>query len=97
MKQEMDSNAVIGDRLKAVRKHEQLSQSAFSASIGVAETAYGNWERGASRLSLDGAHAIRLKYGISLEFLYYGEFGTSLQDKAVALLINTLKAGSSKS
>jgi transcriptional regulator with XRE-family HTH domain len=96
MKPNIDNNELIGARLKSISEIEGLSQGVFANSIGTSETTYGNWERGASRLSLDGANAIRHKYEISLEFLYYGETGTSLQDKALALLIGELKNDGSK-
>ena len=63
----------IGRRLRWHREDvEGLSQADYAASIGFKRGAYSLWEGGTHRLSLDGALAIRKKYGLSLDFLYEG-------------------------
>ena len=63
----------IADRLKWHREAVMsLTQEEFATSIGVKRSAYSLWEAGTHRLSLDGALAIRNRYGLSLDFLYAG-------------------------
>ncbi|WP_145398567.1 helix-turn-helix domain-containing protein [Paracoccus sulfuroxidans] len=47
-------------------------QQDYADSIGVKRSALSLWEAGTHRLSLDGALALRAKYGLSLDFMYEG-------------------------
>ncbi len=49
-----------------------ISQEDYAAKIGVKRSAYSLWEAGTHRLSLDGALALRKKWGLSLDFMYEG-------------------------
>lgn len=60
----------VAVRLKWLRKHFDLSQTEFAASIDAQKKQYNHWETGYQRLSLDGALLINQVYGISLDFLY---------------------------
>ena len=63
----------IADRLKWHRETIlDITQTEYSASIGVKRSAYSLWEAGTHRLSLDGALALRAKYGLSMDFMYEG-------------------------
>lgn len=62
----------IAERLKWHRTLIGLNQNDYSSSIGVKRSAYSLWEAGTHRLSLDGALALRNKYGLSLDFMYEG-------------------------
>ena len=62
----------IAERIKWHRELMRLSQADYAASIGVKRSALSLWEAGAHRLSLDGALALRTKYGLSLDFMYEG-------------------------
>ena len=66
--------ADIAERLKWHREVVLggMTQHEYAASIGVKRPAYSLWEAGTHRLSLDGALAIRKKYGVSLDFMYDG-------------------------
>lgn len=65
--------ADIADRLKWHRETVLgLKQADYAASIGVKRPAYSLWEAGTHRLSLDGALALRSKYGLSMDFMYEG-------------------------
>ena len=65
--------ADIAERLKWHRETiMEMSQEAYAASIGHKRAALSLWEAGAHRLSLDGALALRSKYGLSLDFMYEG-------------------------
>lgn len=66
--------ADIAERLKWHREQviKSATQEAYATSIGVKRSAYSLWEAGTHRLSLDGALALRAKYGLSLDFMYEG-------------------------
>lgn len=64
--------ADIADRLKWHRNSLGLTQEEYAEAIGVKRSRYSRWEAGSDRLSLDGALALRKKYGLSLDFLYEG-------------------------
>lgn len=50
----------------------RMNQDEYASSIGVKRSALSLWEAGTHRLSLDGALALRSKYGLSLDFMYEG-------------------------
>lgn len=62
----------IAERIKWHRETVHLNQSDYAESIGVKRSALSLWEAGTHRLSLDGALALRNKYGLSLDFMYEG-------------------------
>ena len=62
----------IAARLEWHRNLMDMTQSEYAASIGKKRAAYSLWEAGTHRLSLDGALALRKKYGLSLDFMYEG-------------------------
>ncbi|WP_143540197.1 helix-turn-helix domain-containing protein [Rhodovulum sulfidophilum] len=63
----------IAQRLKWHRETiVGLSQADYAQSIGFKRSIYSLWEAGTHRLSLDGALALRSKYGLSLDFMYEG-------------------------
>lgn len=66
--------AAIADRIKWHRKEvlSDMRQQDYADSIGVKRSALSLWEAGTHRLSLDGALALRRKYGLSLDFMYDG-------------------------
>lgn len=63
----------IAERLKWHREVIiGLSQEEYAKSFGVKRPAYSLWEAGTHRLSLDGALALRTRYGLSMDFMYEG-------------------------
>lgn len=64
--------ADIAERLIWHRALLGITQSEYAAKIGFKRARYSLWETGDHRLSLDGALAIRNKYGLSLDFMYAG-------------------------
>jgi DNA-binding transcriptional regulator YiaG len=64
--------ADIAERLKWHRSLVGLKQDDYAATIGTKRSALSLWEAGTHRLSLDGALALRNKYGLSLDFMYEG-------------------------
>lgn len=69
--------ADIGARLKWHRELLGLDQAAYvTRTKTIKRTAYSNWEVGATRLSLNGAMELVDAYGLSLDFLYFGNVDT---------------------
>lgn len=65
--------ADIAERLKWHREQiVGLKQEDYAATIRTKRAAYSLWEAGTHRLSLDGALALRSKYGLSMDFMYEG-------------------------
>lgn len=62
----------IASRLRWHRELEGLTQLEYARQIGVKRNTLNNWESGDYRLSLDGALALRKRYGLSLDFMYEG-------------------------
>ena len=59
-------------RLKWHRELEGLTQEDYATKIGMKRARYSLWEAGTHRLSLDGALALRRRFGLSLDFMYEG-------------------------
>lgn len=64
--------ADIAERLRWYRESLGLTQEDFATKLGFKRSAYSLWEAGSHRLSLDGALALRVKHGLSLDFMYEG-------------------------
>lgn len=62
----------IAERIRWHRKLEQLDQLQYATRAGLTRTQLSNWETGKSRISIDGARALRRTYGLSLDFIYEG-------------------------
>lgn len=62
----------ISERIRWHRSTVSMNQDEYARSIGVKRSALSLWEAGTHRLSLDGALALRSKYGLSLDFMYEG-------------------------
>lgn len=62
----------IGDRIRWHRSLEGLDQRDYAERAGLKRAQLSNWESGNTRLSIDGALALRKTYGLSLDFMYEG-------------------------
>lgn len=65
----------IAARIRWHRGLMSMTQSDYADAISVKRTRLAVWETGTQRLSLDGALALRRKWGLSLDFLYLGDAG----------------------
>lgn len=73
MEREERPFADIADRIVWHREDvEGMTQNEYADSIRVSRQTLNNWESGNYRLSIDGALALRRKYGLSLDFMYEG-------------------------
>lgn len=64
--------APIAARLRAIREIYEMNQRTFANGAGLNHKQYANWESGNYRISVDGARALRSKYGPTLDFIYDG-------------------------
>jgi DNA-binding XRE family transcriptional regulator len=62
----------IAERLLWHRTLLALEQRDYAERAGLNRSQYSNWESGGTRLSIDGALALRRTYGLSLDFMYEG-------------------------
>lgn len=62
----------IADRLRWHRESVAMTQEQYAETIDVKRARYSLWETGDHRLSLDGALALRKRWGLSLDFMYEG-------------------------
>lgn len=67
-----DSREEVAARLARVREVIGLDKQTFAERAGMSPQAYGAFENGARDLSLEAAKKLRKTYGLSLEFLYFG-------------------------
>lgn len=67
-----DSREAVGARLKRVREILGLSKKEFAERAGLSEQVYGPFENARRELTLRSAKQIRRTYGISLEYMYFG-------------------------
>lgn len=67
-----DSREAVAARLKRVREALGLSKKDFAERAGLSEQVYGPYENARRELTLQSAKQIRKAYGISLEYMYFG-------------------------
>jgi hypothetical protein len=64
----------VGRRLKALRKSREFDKKRhFAEHMGWPEDRYDKWETGAALIPPDEALKLKKKYGITADWLYYGE------------------------
>lgn len=67
------SNDDIARRLTVLREALKYNQSAFANLIEVSQPAMNNYEAGLRRPALEVAIKIRIKTGVTLDWLYLGQ------------------------
>ena len=67
-------NREIGKRLVNLRKavDPNLKQHEWAEKNGFGQTQYNNWERGLRRISIDSAALLCDRYGLTLDYIYFG-------------------------
>lgn len=70
----IDPPHVIGPRLRALRLAlgQYPTQVSFAIAIGVDKSTYNPWEKGTRALTFEAACVLRKKWGIPLDYLFYG-------------------------
>ena len=72
MTKKKDGNAIIGERLRCIRIEKHLTQEEFGEPLGYSKNSISSIETGAANISKRGILAFCYWYGISLEWLLYG-------------------------
>jgi DNA-binding XRE family transcriptional regulator len=90
-----DTDQIISARLKALRialgyKH----QNAFAAELGIEKNTYNPFENGKRPLTFEVACRIRRRFGISVDWLFFGDMGQVSND--ILLKIGSNPAESSR-
>lgn len=67
-----DSPEAVGERLKRVREMLGLTKREFAERADLTEQTYGPFENAKRPLSLEAAKRLRKTYGLTLEFMYFG-------------------------
>ena len=62
----------IAKRIAWHRALEGMDQATYARRAELTRSQLSNWETGYSRISVDGALALRRTYGLSLDFIYSG-------------------------
>ncbi|CUH68656.1 transcriptional repressor DicA [Thalassovita gelatinovora] len=85
----------IGHRLRAARKALGYNQTDFAKRAGFTKGQVSNWEGGAHRPSLDACIAMRETYGLSIDFIIFGNMD-ALPHKIAKLLESSPSVNLSK-
>jgi DNA-binding XRE family transcriptional regulator len=81
----MDSDEETALRLIAVRKHLRLNQSEMADKLNIAKNTLNGFEKGKRSLTLETAKRIRQRFGISVDWLLFGDVGQPSQGLAIEL------------
>jgi transcriptional regulator with XRE-family HTH domain len=63
----------IGRRISALRTSMGLNKTAFAEMIGTSQPAVSQYENGVRRPELDVALRIRMRTGVTLDWIYEGD------------------------
>ena len=63
----------VGRRLRLLRMVVDMDQIPFAKSVGIKQSRWSSYERGARMLTLAAARALRETYGVSLDWIYLGD------------------------
>lgn len=72
LEDQRDSREAVSARLRRVREILGMDKKTFAEGANMTQQAYGPFENGERDLSLIAAKKLRAAYGLSLEFLYFG-------------------------
>lgn len=82
---EIYSAEAVGARVRLLRQALDLKLSQFADENGFARNAVSNWETGRQRPSFRDAKVIVDRYGVTLDWLYFGRRHTLRYDVASLL------------
>lgn len=71
----MDTDLEVAIRLAALREKLELDQASFAKALGIEKNTYNAYERGKRPLTIETAKKIRRRYGISVDWLLFGDIG----------------------
>lgn len=71
----MDTDHDVARRLIAVREHFKLTQVAFAEKLHIAKNTLNGFEKANRQLTLETAKRIRQRFGVSVDWLLFGDIG----------------------
>lgn len=74
MKNTNDIKKERTERMKSVRMLLGMTQKQFAEGLGISREGYQKLERGENNISMDVLEKLKYVYGISADYLLYGEF-----------------------
>lgn len=69
---EEESRKAVATRLKGARLSLGLNKAEFAHRAGISEQSYGSFENGVRDLTLGAAKKLHHRFGLSLDFLFFG-------------------------
>lgn len=81
----MDSDEDIARRLVAAREHFGKSQTDFAEDLNIAKNTLNGYETAARQLTIETAKRIRDRFGVSVDWLLFGDVGQPSHDLALKL------------
>jgi len=85
----IDPPEIIGERLQRLRLSERLNQVQIAELLGIAQSAWSQYEKGSRRLTLDVAGDVVDRFGVTLDWLYMGDAsGLPMRLAALANIIH---------
>jgi transcriptional regulator with XRE-family HTH domain len=82
---ELDSDQAVGRRIIALRERTNLQQQALAKSIHVAKSTLNGYETGARPLTMESARRIRRRFGVTLDWLLFGDMQVAARDLMLEL------------
>lgn len=73
------------ERLRLAQSALGLTAKEFAERAGLSKTQMSNWQSGQIRISLDGAIALRETYGLSIDFILFGNMDALPNKLATAI------------
>lgn len=74
MKSTNEKRIARTERLKSIRLLLGFTQKQFAEKLGMSREGYQKLERGENNISLDVLEKLKTVYGVSADYLLYGEF-----------------------
>lgn len=81
----MDTDRDVARRLIAVREHFTLSQVAFAGKLHIAKNTLNGFETAKRPLTMETAKRIRQRFGVSVDWLLFGDVGQPSHDLVIQL------------
>jgi transcriptional regulator with XRE-family HTH domain len=82
----IDDPKIVGARLKALRLElGYKSQTAFAEKLGIEKNTYNPYEKGTRALTFETALKIRRNFGVSVDWLFFGDLGMTSQSLMLKL------------
>lgn len=82
----MDPPHIVAGRLKALRiELGYKSQTAFAEKLGIDKSTYNPYEKGTRPLTFETACLIRRRFGVSIDWLFFGDMRQASRDLVLKL------------